>query len=211
MTSDRKRQVILCIEDDPDILEELREELGWLGYAVLTVSGPDEAEHLLASVRPDLILCDIVMPGRNGIDFLVEMRKSGKLPVRVPFLFLSALSDRDTRLHALGAGADDYMTKPIDLELLQVKVRNMLDFVDRLTARRPAPSPSCAIHLSPREEQVLRELGQGARTATIAYELGISEHTVNQYIKHLYRKIGASNRAEAVRHAIARGLVQPEL
>ncbi|MHC9236992.1 response regulator transcription factor [Pseudooceanicola sp. 502str34] len=209
MPVEQKRHTILCIEDDPDLLEELHEELTGLGYAVLTVDGPENAERLLASVRPDLILCDIVMPRQNGIDFLMQLRRRGMLPNRIPFLFLSALADRDTRLQALEAGADDHLPKPVDLELLHIKIRNMLDFVDRLSGPISRPTPQASMHLSPREEQVLRQIGLGDRTTTIAHVLGISEHTVNQYIKHLYKKIGVSNRAEAVRHAIARGLVGP--
>lgn len=211
MSSTRPMATILCIEDEEILLDELRDELEEKGYRVLTADSSDAAEALLAQEKPDIILCDVMLPGRNGFELLTDLRKSGSLPEHTAFIYLTALSDREPHLSGLRAGADDYITKPVDLDLLHLKIENTLAFAHRLRdlPAEDAVAEAAKIHLSPREEQVLSLLGAGERTAAIAYKLEISEHTVNQYIKELYRKLGLGNRADAARAAITMGLVKP--
>lgn len=195
---------ILCIEDEEALLEEIAEELGSAGHDVLTARDSAEAEAILARTRPDIILCDVMIPGRNGFELLDHLRRSALLPDTTAFIFLTALSAREPRLTGLRHGADDYLTKPVDLDLLHLTIRNRLDFVRRCRGGTAAAQT----HLSPREEQVLTRIGQGERTIAIAHALAISEYTVNQYIKDIYRKLGINNRADAARAAIALGLVR---
>jgi len=209
MTRSHAQATILCIEDEAFLLEELEEELSSKGYTVLTAMSGDEAEVVLASHRPDIVLCDVMLPGRSGFELLNDFRNSGKLAESTAFIFLTALSDREPHLTGLRAGADDYLTKPVDLDLLHLKIENTLSFAQRMRDGRaavPAPAEQLNVHLSRREEQVLALLGEGARTGAIATRLEISEHTVSQYIKELYRKLGINNRADAARVAISLGL-----
>lgn len=197
---------ILCIEDEPFLLEELEEELSSRGYTVLTATSGDEAEPILEQTRPDIILCDVMLPGRNGFELLSDLRSQGKLDDRTAFIFLTALSDREPHLNGMRAGADAYLTKPVDLDLLHLQIENTLALVERVRdGGDEMPDEFRDIHLSPREEQVLQLLGEGERTGAIATRLEISEHTVSQYIKELYRKLGINNRADAARLAIAYG------
>ncbi len=209
MNKDGQVATILCIEDEEALLDELEEELSAKGHKVLTAGTSDEAEVILSRERPDIVLCDVMLPGRNGFDLLNGLRRSGKLSDQTAFIFLTALSDREPHLTGLRAGADDYITKPVDLDLLHLKIENTLAFAHRLREGSIAVTERPDVHLSPREEQVLSLLGAGERTVGIAYKLDISEHTVNQYIKELYRKLGLGNRADAARAAIAMGLVKP--
>lgn len=209
MTAETPAAKILCIEDEEALREELCEELSSMGYAVFGAADCAGAGAILEEVQPDVVLCDVMIPDMSGFDFLRGLRESDKLPRTTAFIFLTALSSRDMRLEGLGNGADDYLTKPVDLDLLHLKIRNRLDFVRRVQAAPPEPEPITA-RLSPREEQVLTHLGLGARTSGIAHALSISEYTVNQYIKDIYRKLGISNRADAARAAIRFGLVRPD-
>lgn len=197
---------ILCVEDEEFILDELEDELSSRGYRVLTARDGDAAERVLARHRPDIVLCDVMLPGRSGFELLEGLRASGRLAETTAFIFLTALSDREPHLAGLRAGADDYLTKPIDLDLLHLKIENTLAFALRQRNSMAPAWPSPDVHLSRREEQVLALLGQGERTGAIASRLAISEHTVSHYIKELYRKLGINNRAEAARVAISRGL-----
>ncbi|WP_109464034.1 response regulator transcription factor [Albibacillus kandeliae] len=196
---------ILCIEDETALREELCEELAGQGYRVLAARSSDEAERLLATCRPDIILCDVMIPTKNGFDLLRDLRHAGLLCEHTAFIFLTALSDREPRLTGLRCGADDYLTKPIDLDILNLTIRNKLALVRRLRQARPEEAERPDVHLSPRERQVLGLLGQGERTSSIAFQLAISEHTVNQYIKELYRKFNINSRVEAARVAAALG------
>lgn len=198
---------ILCIEDELPLLEEMAEELEAQGYHVLTASDGDAAEELLRHTAPDVILCDVIMPGRDGFTLLRDIREAKLLADHTAFIFLTALSDRGPQIEGLSAGAVDYLTKPVDLDLLHLKLENTIAFMRRLKGE--AVAPALEIHLSRREQQVLALVGQGARTGAIAIDLGISEHTVSQYIKELYRKLGINNRADAARIAIQHGLVKP--
>ncbi|MCB5408715.1 response regulator transcription factor [Pseudogemmobacter faecipullorum] len=211
MNAEQQTATILCIEDEEVLLEELVDELASRGHNVFGARDADAGEKLIEQEKPDIVLCDVMMPGRNGFELLNGLRASDRLPQQTAFIFLTALSDRGPQMTGLEAGATDYLTKPVDLDLLHLKIANILAFAKRLGT---GPAPITAniapdIRLSPREEQVLSLLGEGERTAAIAWKLGISEHTVTQYIKELYRKLGLSNRADAARMAIAMGLVKP--
>ena len=186
----------------------MAEELEAQGYHVLTATDGDVAEEILRQHVPDVILCDVIMPRRDGFTLLRDLRESKLLADHTAFIFLTALSDREPQIEGFSAGAVDYMTKPVDLDLLHLKLENTLAFMRRLKGE--AAAPVLEIHLSRREQQVLALVGQGARTGAIAGDLGISEHTVSQYIKELYRKLGINNRADAARIAIQYGLVKPE-
>lgn len=147
-----------------------------------------------------------MMPGRNGFELLRDLRAAGKLAEKTAFIFLTALSDRAPQLDGLRAGADDYLTKPVDLDLLHLKIENTVAFARRQRVEQASGADLPEVKMSKREEEVLALLGQGERTGGIATRLGISEHTVSQYIKELYKKLGINNRADAARVAIRMGV-----
>jgi DNA-binding response OmpR family regulator/DNA-binding CsgD family transcriptional regulator len=122
---------ILCIEDEEDLRTDLADELESAGYRVLEASNGVEAVKLLERQRPDLVLCDITMPGLGGYDVLRTMREKGTL-ADVPFIFLTALADRADVLIGKQAGADDYLVKPVDYDLLLASVAARLSQVERV-------------------------------------------------------------------------------
>lgn len=202
------RVIILCIEDECDLRTELAEELGASGYNVLTASDGPSALGILSQQTPDLIFCDVMMPGLNGIDLISEIRRFRPALAAVPIVLLTALADRRDELAGRQAGADDYLVKPIDYDLLHAVIRNKMALVERIrTAAIAPPGPDGLIHLSRRETEVLRELGLGNRTREIAAKFSLSEHTVSDYVKAIYSKLGISSRAEAVREALRRQLI----
>lgn len=124
--------LILCVEDEPHIRAIITEELRESGYDVLTASNGADALRILANRTPDLILCDVDMPGLSGLDFLQEFRSRFHNLGDVPFVFLSALADRADIISGKQAGADDYLTKPIDLDVLLATVEARLRQVERM-------------------------------------------------------------------------------
>src|SRR6478735_2816973 len=125
------QRTILCIEDEDDLRNDIAEELAAADYNVLQASDGKEALALLSKHRPDLVLCDITMPGLGGYDVLKAMREKGGL-TDVPFIFLTALADRNDVLVGKQAGADDYLVKPIDYEILLATVAARLSQVARV-------------------------------------------------------------------------------
>jgi two-component system alkaline phosphatase synthesis response regulator PhoP len=112
---------ILIADDEPDILEIIQFNLQNEGYEVITAKNGDEAIEQAKIHQPDLIVLDIMMPGKNGIDVCNILRAQPAFKETL-IIFLSALSDESTEIRGLETGADDYLTKPISPKVLISKV-----------------------------------------------------------------------------------------
>ncbi|MFC6486454.1 response regulator [Nitratireductor sp. GCM10026969] len=125
-TSGGGRNLILCVEDERDLREDIIEELRSSGHDAIGAGTGREALDALEAVRPDLILCDISMPEMNGYDLLRTMRKERTDLGDVPFVFLTALDERDEVISGKRAGVDDYLVKPIDFDLMLASIEARL-------------------------------------------------------------------------------------
>lgn len=112
---------ILIADDEPDILEIIQFNLQAEGYEVITAKNGDEAIEKAKKINPDLIILDIMMPYKNGIEVcnLLRMMPAFKSTLIV---FLTAMSDEATEIKGLETGADDYLTKPVSPKILVSKV-----------------------------------------------------------------------------------------
>jgi DNA-binding response OmpR family regulator len=123
---------ILCIEDEATLRQDLSEELEDAGYKVKQACDGDEGLAMIIKHKPDLVLCDITMPTKNGYTLLSEVREKYPLLAEMPFIFISALAGREEILTGLKCGADTYLTKPIDFELLLTTIQTSLRQIDRI-------------------------------------------------------------------------------
>jgi two-component system alkaline phosphatase synthesis response regulator PhoP len=112
---------ILIADDEPDILEIIQFNLQQEGYEVITAKNGDEAIEKAKKTSPDLIILDIMMPGKNGIEVCNILRMMPAFRDTL-IIFLSAMSDETTEIKGLETGADDYLTKPISPKVLLSKV-----------------------------------------------------------------------------------------
>jgi DNA-binding NarL/FixJ family response regulator len=192
---------LLCIEDDPDTCELLAEVLSAEGFTVSTVMSAGEGLAALEK-RPDLVLCDIDLPDATGFEILKTIRSDNLMPIGVPFIFLTAYSQRTHQLQARQLGCDDYVTKPIDFELLIAIIRH------RLAATEKGPEKS-ELRLTEREVQVLTWVARGKSSADIATILEISERTVNFHLDNAMRKAGVATRVQAAVKCAMLGLIEP--
>lgn len=126
------KKKILCVEDEKLLLEDLREELDEAGYEVVTAGNGQEALKCLAAHKPDLIICDVMMPNMSGPELLAHIRKDLPQLTRVPFIFLTALATREDIIQGKKLGADDYLTKPLDFDMLLATVETRLKEVARI-------------------------------------------------------------------------------
>ncbi|NQV57192.1 MAG: EAL domain-containing protein [Rhodospirillales bacterium] len=126
---------ILLVEDEPDLREEIAAGLKDFGFEVIEANDGAQGIAAIHEHRPDLVLCDVSMPGMNGWDFLNKLR--GEFPqfANIPFVFLSGLTSDQNILEGLKRGADDYLTKPIDIEKLVAKIRSSLRIRNEYEAR----------------------------------------------------------------------------
>jgi two-component system alkaline phosphatase synthesis response regulator PhoP len=118
MSSPKK---ILIADDEPDILEIIQFNLAAEGYDVITAKNGDEAIEQAKKHLPDLIILDVMMPGKTGIETCNILRAQPVFKETL-IIFLSALSDEGTEIRGLESGADDYLTKPIRPKILISKI-----------------------------------------------------------------------------------------
>jgi len=134
-TTSPSRPIILCVEDEADLRRDLVEELEEAGYQVLEAGTGEVALQCLADCRPDLVLCDISMPGASGYAVLRALRDQHDDRADIPFVFLSALGDPREVVAGKRSGADDYLVKPVDFDVLLATVETRLRQVARFHAR----------------------------------------------------------------------------
>ncbi len=118
---------ILVIDDDGDLRGTVADWLSLAGYDVAEARNGETGLAEILRLRPDLVLCDIGMPGLTGDQLLLQVRAEAPALSRMPFLFLTGRADRDSIVAGHRLGADDYLTKPVDLELLTARVAQRLD------------------------------------------------------------------------------------
>ncbi len=116
---------ILIVDDDPKNRSLLEVMLKPEGYLTVTANSGEKALAMVAEQPPDLVLLDVMMPGLNGYDVAIKL-KANPATRNLPIIMLSALDDRGSKLAGLNAGAEDFLSKPIDRAELWVRVRNLL-------------------------------------------------------------------------------------
>lgn len=126
---------VLCVEDETDLRSDICEELVSAGYEVVEAGTGQEALALLQENHFDLVLCDITMPRMSGLELLRQVRREPGL-ADLPFIFLTALAGRQDIIAGKEAGVDDYLTKPIDFDLMLITVAARLDQVARIKGAR---------------------------------------------------------------------------
>jgi two-component system alkaline phosphatase synthesis response regulator PhoP len=117
---------ILLIDDEDDILEFVKYNLERDGYEVFTASNGAEGLNVALKTKPHLILLDMMMPVLDGIETCKAIRNSPALK-NVMVVFLSAVSDEEMQLQGYGAGADDYISKPVKMNILRSRVKAILN------------------------------------------------------------------------------------
>ena len=197
------RKKILLIEDDRETAALIAEELVDRGFDVeVAHSGSEGYAAILKSV-PDLVLSDISMPVISGFDVLERLTDAAPRFHNMPFVFLTALTDRDVELKARQLGADDFITKPVDFDLLEAIISARLAGVAR---NEMWPR---LVDMSDREVEALTWAARGKTSAEIAVILGLSKRTVDFHIDNARIKLGATTRIEAAIKAATGRLIHP--
>ena len=122
MAGDEKRSNILVVDDEPQITRVLKTALSSRGYAIRTASDGDEAVQVMKEWSPDLVITDLRMPNMDGLALCRHVRTKSA----VPLIVLSVKGEEKIKVEALDAGADDYVTKPFNMNELLARVRAAL-------------------------------------------------------------------------------------
>jgi DNA-binding response OmpR family regulator len=194
---------ILCIEDDAETAELIAEALTYRGYDVATAFNGRDGLEMILRAPPDLVLADINMPAMSGFDLLERLTSMEPRFVRMPFVFLTALADRDNELKGWQLGADDYVTKPVDFELLAAVIAARLQRVARTTIW------PTRIDLRKREREALTWAARGKTFNEIGEILSLSRRTVEFHLDSARRKLGVPTRTQALIKAAIGQLIEP--
>lgn len=116
---------IVVIEDDGALRTDISETLREWGHKVFQAKDGTSGVDVISISRPDLVLCDICLPMKNGFD-LARQIKEGEASLAMPFIFMSSLSEYKDLLYARYCGGDDYIVKPIDYAVLKTKINHFL-------------------------------------------------------------------------------------
>ena len=120
-----KRARILIVDDDRQNRQLLEVMLATEGYVIQTASSGEESLEMVEQHVPDLMLLDLMMPSMDGYE-VAERLKTGRATRNIAIIIVTSLNDRQARLHSQRAGADDFLTKPVDRTELLLRVRNLL-------------------------------------------------------------------------------------
>jgi two-component system response regulator VicR len=196
------RKRILVVEDDQALARILGDNLAYEGFEVrIEEDGNCALEHARA-FSPDLVLLDLMLPGRDGLDLCSVLRQAGKVPI----IILSARSQKLDKVRGFQLGADDYITKPFDMDELLARIhavlRRMRPAVDQLTMGSltvdfrtlRATNGTQDLHLSHREFEVLRYLAE--RQERVVHR--------NELLREIWGYLDAPHTTRSVDHAIAR-------
>lgn len=189
MTHEERCGPILVVDDDEAFLKFLTGLLTGNGHLVCATSSAEDAVRFVECERPELAIFDVCMPGLSGYELCRRLRD--RYGDEVPVLFVSGERTAPVdRVAGLLLGGGDYVVKPFAPDELLARVASLL--------RRRAPGPARAPILTPREQEVFELLARGLANAEIARRLVISPKTVGTHIAHIYEKLGARSRVEAL-------------
>ena len=191
---------ILIIEDEPAMRANLEDILELEGFLPILAANGKEGIRLAREQRPDLILCDILMPGMDGHAVLDALRAETET-VRIPFVFLTAKGERSDVREGMELGADDYLIKPVRVDELLRAINTRLERrrqqKEEFKAEFKSPQPLEALGLSPREAEILFWVAQGKTNSEIGTILQISPATAKKHLENIYAKLGTENRTSA--------------
>ena len=205
------RPRILIVEDDSSLAQIVRDNLIVDGFDVEWASHPDKALTLYQTFAPNLVLLDVMLPDMSGFEIGRVLRRGGKTPI----IMLSARGEKADKLEGLRLGADDYVTKPFDMEELVARIHTVLRRA-RVSVgairlgditidfnRSLASSPRGDLHLTHREFEILRVLAERQSRVVLRDELfkeiwgfidSTTTRSVDRAVSRLRQKIEADPR-----------------
>src|SRR5436853_5228985 len=171
---------ILVIDDNPNTMSLMHDLLSTRGYDVVAVPDAVQAETEIMRRVPDVILSDVIMPGKSGYELCRELKENPATRL-IPFVLITGLSEREDRVKGIECGADDFLNKPIYAEELFARVKSLLKLKDFTDELETAESVLCTLGLSvesrdPYTEGHCERLAQNA--SALGRHLGLDDESI---------------------------------
>jgi len=197
---------ILVIEDEPEMRRNIAALLRFHEYETVEAENGRKGVELARREKPDLILCDVMMPELDGYGVLRALQAEANLAL-IPFIFLTAKGEKVDLRSGMNLGADDYLTKPVANNDLVQAIEARLSRSGQQAKREFKPDFSSAdplvkLGLTPRAAEALLWLAQGKTNSDIATILGITESTVKKHVQEIFEKLGVETRGAATLRAL---------
>ncbi len=193
---------VLVIEDEPEMRRNLATILRMESFHPVTAENGRVGVELARKEKPDMILCDVMMPDLDGYGVIAALRASAET-VAIPFIFLTAKGEKPDVRAGMNLGADDYLTKPVGKADLLSAIRSRLERAAQQTMPEFKPNFASAhpleeaLGLTPRVAETLLWIAQGKTNGDIAAILGNSESTVKKHVLEIFEKLGVETRGAA--------------
>jgi DNA-binding NarL/FixJ family response regulator len=196
------KKIILIIEDEPEMRRNLATILRLERFHPLVAENGRQGVEAALRERPDLILCDVMMPELDGYGVLRELRAEAATRA-TPFIFLTAKGEKPDIRSGMNLGADDYLTKPVAKADLLAAISARLTRAGQAAVSTFDPDFGSAapleraFALTPRVAETLLWLAQGKTNGEIATILGISESTVKKHVLEIFAALNVETRTAA--------------
>ena len=193
-----KKYSVLLVDDEllnikvlSDILKD--------DYEVIFATAAEEGIFRAIESRPDIILLDIMMPGIDGYEVCARLQSDTRT-AKIPIIFVTALGSAAHEVKGLDSGAVDYVTKPINGEIVKARIRNHLRFKSVFLASSVPEQPvdRAMASMSERQREIFEWVKQGKTNWEIAKIIACSEENVKYHMKSILRILGSHNRTQAV-------------
>jgi|SRR4051794_825049 DNA-binding NarL/FixJ family response regulator len=197
---------VLIIEDEAEMRRNLGTILRLEKFTVLAAENGRIGVDLARCEKPDLILCDVMMPELDGYGVLGALR-ADPATTTIPFIFLTAKGEKNDVRNGMNLGADDYLTKPAAkadlLKAIQARLKRQTQQArPEFKPDFSSPQPLLSLGLTPRVAEVLLWVAQGKTNPEIATILGISEQTVKKHMMDVLATLGVETRTAATLRAL---------
>jgi DNA-binding NarL/FixJ family response regulator len=197
---------ILVIEDEPEMRRNITALLRYYDYEPIAAENGRKGVELARREKPDLILCDVMLPELDGHGVLQALQNDSAV-ARTPFIFLTARGEKEDVRSGMNLGADDYLTKPVANADLVRAIEARLKRSEQQMRREFRPDfssyePLLKLGLTRRATETLLWVAQGKTNADIATILGITESTVKKHVQEIFEKLGIETRGAATVRAL---------
>lgn len=185
------KPAVLVVDDSADMIEFLRDSLS-KDYHVLTAPNGEAALRHLKTIRPAIILTDLMMPGMGGVE-LCRRIKSDRSLAAIPVIIITAKHDMSAKMEGLTLGADDYVTKPFNIDLLLIRMKKLIELTATRSEKLIDPEPD-SIKITPLDEKMVEKAVKYVVANIRRPELSVEELSSHLGMSrvHLYKKLKAT-------------------